>query len=58
MTIPQINLLPKRCDKCKRRFWLEPFEEYTKIVGLFGEQMKVTVCGRCQEKERREDAHE
>ena len=52
MTIPDIAIIPKRCDKCRRRFWLEPMVQYYRIVGIGGELVKYTVCSRCAAKKK------
>lgn len=50
-------MFPKRCDKCNRLFWLEPYNIYYKMVGLYYEQ--TFKCAECQEcAKKRKDKNE
>gem|GEM_PF-4352461 len=37
-------LIPKRCDKCHRLFWLEPYSVYYKEVGIEHYSLKQIKC--------------
>ena len=37
-------LLPKRCDKCNRLFWFEPYWVYYKEVGIERYSLKQIKC--------------
>lgn len=37
-------LIPKRCDKCNRLFWLEPYSVYYKEVGIEYYSLKQIKC--------------
>lgn len=39
-------VLPKRCDKCNRLFWLEPYDIYYKEVGIEHYSLKQIKCGK------------
>lgn len=51
MTIRPYAILPKRCDKCFRRFWMEPYETFVCFVGIEHRDLKCVKCKRCIEKE-------
>ena len=43
--------LPKRCDKCNRLFWFEPYWVYYKEVGIERYSLKQIKCknhGECK----------
>ena len=44
-----VAIIPKRCDKCNRLFWLEPYDIYYKMVGCFGYSLKHIKCIECIE---------
>lgn len=55
MTITRYDglaILPKRCDKCNRLFWLEPYNTYYKTVLIRFGGVKFIKCIECIEKER------
>ena len=52
MTITKYDrfaMFPKRCDKCNRLFWLEPYNIYYKMVGL-DINIKCVECRECVKK--------
>lgn len=49
-----IAIFPKRCDKCNRLFWLEPYNTNYKYV-LIGCPIKYIKCIECIEKEESEE---
>jgi len=42
-----IAIIPKRCDKCNRLFWLETYDIYYKIVGVECYSLKQIKCREC-----------
>lgn len=54
MTITRYDgmaILPKRCDKCNRLFWLEPYNTYYKTVLIGFGDIKFIKCIECIERE-------
>lgn len=54
MTITRYDgmaILPKRCDKCNRLFWLEPYNTYYKTVLIGVPDIKYIKCIECIERE-------
>ena len=49
-THDRIAILPKRCDKCNRLFWLEPYNVFYKNVGLWYTSLKQIECKKCENK--------
>ena len=50
MTITKYDglaILPKRCDKCNRLFWLEPYNIFYKTVGIENYSLKQIECKNC-----------
>lgn len=43
-------IIPKRCNKCNRLFWLEPFDIYFKEVGIEHRLLRQIRCKECDEK--------
>lgn len=43
----KIAILPKRCDKCNRLFWLEPYNIFYKYVGIECYPLKQVKCINC-----------
>lgn len=39
-------LFPKRCDRCNRLFWLEPYDVYYKEVGIEHYSLKQIKCDK------------
>jgi len=37
-------LIPKRCDKCRRLFWLEPYYNVWQEVGIEHREIKHVRC--------------
>ena len=42
-----VSILPKRCDRCNRLFWLEPYNIFYKAVGIEGYPLKHIECKHC-----------
>ena len=42
-----VAILPKRCDKCNRLFWLEPYNIFHKLVGIEEYPLKQIECKDC-----------
>ena len=42
-----IAIIPKRCDKCNRLFWLEPYDVFYKMVGVEYYSLKRIKCIEC-----------
>ena len=42
-----VAIIPKRCDKCNRLFWLEPYDVYYKTVGIGCCTLKMIKCIEC-----------
>ena len=47
-----IAIVPKRCDKCNRLFWLESYDIYYKTVGIGDYSFKQIKCLECIEKDK------
>lgn len=50
MTITKYDglaIIPKRCDKCNRLFWLESYSIYYKEVGIESYSLKQIKCMEC-----------
>lgn len=47
-----IAILPKRCNKCNRLFWLECYDTYYKEVGIEHYSLKRIKCMECIIKEK------
>ncbi len=47
MTVYDFAFLPKRCDKCGRRFVLERYEHFYRLVGLEQHTLKCYKCSKC-----------
>ena len=47
-----IAVLPKRCDRCNRLFWLECYDTYYKEVGIEHYSLKQIKCRECIEAEK------
>ena len=41
------SILPKRCNKCNRLFWLESYDVYYKEVGVQHYSLKQVKCLEC-----------
>jgi len=42
-----VAILPKRCDRCNRLFWLEPYNIFYKFVGIESYPLKQIECKNC-----------
>ena len=42
-----VAILPKRCDRCNRLFWLEQYNIYYKEVGIGHYSLKQIECKNC-----------
>jgi hypothetical protein len=47
----RVAIFPKRCDKCNRLFWLEPYNISYKIVGIELYSLNQIECKKCAESE-------
>lgn len=57
MTITKYDrfaILPKRCDRCNRLFWLEPYNIFYKLVGIESYSLKQIECKNCIDKAEKE----
>jgi hypothetical protein len=45
----RVAILPKRCNKCNRLFWLEPYNIFYKTVGIESYSLKQIECKKCAE---------
>lgn len=55
MTITKYDrfaIIPKRCDKCNRLFWLEPYNIFYKNVGIREYSLEQIECKNCTRKVR------
>ena len=50
-----VAIIHKRCDKCNRLFWLEPYNIYYKIVGIESYSLKQIECKNCMEESEEPD---
>lgn len=44
--------IPKRCSKCGRLFWLEPYNVFYKTVGIESYSLKQIRCVECEKGEQ------
>ena len=54
MTITKYDgfaIIPKRCDRCNRLFWLEPYKIYYNVFGVGCYFLKQIECKKCAESE-------
>lgn len=42
-----VAIIPKRCDKCNRLFWLEPYNISYKTVGVDSYSLEQIECKNC-----------
>lgn len=47
----RVAIIPKRCDKCNRLFWLEGYNVFYKMVGVGFYSLKRIKCKKCVEGE-------
>ena len=55
MTITKYDrfaIIPKRCDKCNRLFWLEPYNIFGRAIGIGGYSIEYIECKNCAKKVR------
>lgn len=55
MTITKYDrfaIIPKRCDKCNRLFWLEQYNVFYKNVGIGDYYLEQIECKNCAKKVR------
>lgn len=50
----RVAIIPKRCDKCNRLFWLEPYNIFYKTVGVESYSLEQTECKKCAERGKAE----
>ena len=48
-THDRVAILPKRCDKCNRLFWLEPYNFYYREI--YGYSLRCIKCVKCEEEQ-------
>ena len=51
----RVAIIPKRCDRCKRLFWLEPYNISYKTVGIESYSLEQIECKNCIRKAEREN---
>ena len=51
----RVAILPKRCNKCNRLFWLEPYNIFYKCVGIEWYSIKRIKCINCISEEESEN---
>ena len=49
----KIAIIPKRCDKCNRLFWMEPYNVFYRVVGIEHYSLKHIKCKECVAMEKR-----
>lgn len=49
-THDRIAILPKRCDKCNRLFWLESYNIFNRAIGIDGHSIEYIECKECESK--------
>ena len=42
-----VAILPKRCNRCNRLFWLEPYNIFYILVGIEEYPLKQIECKNC-----------
>lgn len=47
-----VAILPKRCDKCNRLFWLEPYNVFYKNVGIGDYYLEQIECKNCMDRRK------
>ena len=45
----RVAIILKRCNRCNRLFWLEPYNVYYKEVGIGHYSLKQIECKKCAE---------
>ncbi len=49
-------IIPKYCDKCHRKFWLEPYDIFYRDIGIYRHNYKmVRYCKKCIERSESEE---
>lgn len=51
----RVAIFPKRCDRCNRLFWLEPYNIFYKLVGIEMYPLKNIECKNCISKAESEE---
>lgn len=51
----EVAILPKRCSRCNRLFWLESYNIFYKTVGIESYSLKQIECKECISKAESED---
>lgn len=57
-THDRIAILPKRCDKCNRLFWLEPYNVLYKYNNILGSSISYIECTKCESKRMKPESEE
>lgn len=52
-----VAILPKRCNKCNRLFWLEPYNIYFQIAGIDG-PLNFIECKNCIDKKAERESED
>jgi len=58
MTITKYDrfaIIPKRCYKCNRLFWLEPYDIFYRDIGIWGHFYEMVKCKKCMDKSESEE---
>ena len=50
-----VAILPKRCNKCNRLFWLEPYYKYQKVDFAFLRYVDCIECRECMNQKERKN---
>ena len=50
----RVAILPKRCSRCNRLFWLEPYNVYYMEVGVGRVSFERVKCSECVKAEQKE----
>ena len=51
----KMAILPKRCNKCNRLFWLEPYNVFYKFAGIEQYPLECVECINCISEEENEE---
>lgn len=57
-THDRVAILPKRCDKCNRLFWLEPYNIFYRFTNLFCDSIECIECKKCEDKRMKPESEE
>lgn len=57
-THDRIAILPKRCDKCNRLFWLESYNVFNRFTNQFGDSIECIECKECESKRMKPESED